>query len=162
MDLNIAIAVLVGMFLCHLLADYPLQGWLAQAKAKSYWANSAKDNRNDWIAALAGHAIMWGILVMAPVAIASNFQLDWFWVALPINIVLHYIIDNQKANKRQINLIQDQCLHVVQILITWDIWINVYIKFSIACTIIFTVLSLVTCVLGFVAMDKDREERQGE
>lgn len=125
MNINIMIAVLVGMILCHLLADYPLQGWLAQSKAKSYWANSPESNRRDWIAALACHAAMWGILIMIPMAIASKMELGWFWMALPINIVLHMFVDHMKANRQIINLIQDQTIHFVQILGTWGVWSNI-------------------------------------
>lgn len=35
--MNLLITVLVAMILCHLIADFPLQGWLAQAKTKAYW-----------------------------------------------------------------------------------------------------------------------------
>ena len=42
--MNIAIFVLILMVLAHLLADYPLQGWLAQAKARKYWENTPKKN----------------------------------------------------------------------------------------------------------------------
>ena len=34
-NISVIILVLVLMILGHLIADYPLQGWLAQAKAKS-------------------------------------------------------------------------------------------------------------------------------
>ena len=125
MNINIMIAVLVGMILCHLLADYPLQGWLAQSKAKSYWANGAESNRRDWIAALACHAAMWGILIMIPMAVASKMELGWFWMALPINIVLHMFVDHMKANRQAINLIKDQTLHSIQILGTWGAWSGV-------------------------------------
>ena len=33
--------------------------------------------------------------------------------------VLHYVIDDAKANKMQINLIVDQLLHLLQILVLW-------------------------------------------
>lgn len=122
MNINIMIAVLVGMILCHLLADYPLQGWLAQSKAKSYWAKGPESNRYDWIAALACHAAMWGIFIMIPMAIASKMELGWFWMALPINIVLHMFVDHMKANRQAINLIKDQTFHFVQILGTWGAW----------------------------------------
>ena len=45
--MNTAVFVLILMLLAHLLADYPLQGWLAQAKARKYWENSPKKNRHD-------------------------------------------------------------------------------------------------------------------
>lgn len=122
MNINIIIAVLVGMILCHLLADYPLQGWLAQAKAKSYWASSPKENKFDWVAALICHSTMWGIMIMIPLAVASNFMLNEVWIALPVNILLHFVIDHLKANKKWINLNVDQAGHLIQIIGTWGLW----------------------------------------
>ena len=43
--INSLILVLVLMILGHLIADFPLQGWLAQAKAKSYWENAPEKER---------------------------------------------------------------------------------------------------------------------
>lgn len=139
MNINIMIAVLVGMILCHLLADYPLQGWLAQSKAKNYWANGPESNRRDWVAALTCHAAMWGILIMIPIVIASKMELGWFWMVLPVNIVLHIFVDHMKANKQTINLIEDQTLHSVQIIGTWGVWAG------ICCNNI--LVSRVACVL---------------
>jgi hypothetical protein len=39
-----------------------------------------------------------------------------------LNAVIHAIIDDLKANKLKINLDVDQCLHGLQILITWIIF----------------------------------------
>lgn len=165
-SLNIAIAVLVGMILCHLLADYPLQGWLAQAKAKTYWANSPENNQFDWTAALAGHATMWGIVMMIPIAWACNFELGWFWFALPANIIFHYFIDWLKANKQKINLVVDQYMHIWQIITTWWIWLMVFDSMSIPLLIVevcsFGVLIIlriiVDAMMDFKRLDKQLEE----
>ena len=121
--MNKVILVLVLMLLGHLLADYPLQGWLAQAKAKSYWENSPQKNRHDYIAALLGHSIMWGIIMFAPIMYYSWNNLNWWWFLLPINIIYHYLVDELKANLKAINLWQDQLYHLAQILMTWLFWL---------------------------------------
>ena len=120
--MNLLITVLVAMILCHLIADYPLQGWLAQAKTKSYWQNGPAKNKHDWIAALIAHATMWSIIVMIPMLVASKMELGWAWLVLPFNIIGHVIIDHGKANKHTINLIEDQLMHLVQILLSWGLW----------------------------------------
>ena len=45
--MNFALIILTLMILGHLLADYPLQGWLAQSKSKAYWENSQKKNKKN-------------------------------------------------------------------------------------------------------------------
>ena len=118
------ILVLVLMILGHLLADYPLQGWLAQAKQKSWWEKNAPDEQYqyDYIPALICHSTMWAIIVFAPIMYYSWFELEWFWVALPINIAIHCFIDDLKANKKAISLCQDQLFHLSQIATTWVLW----------------------------------------
>lgn len=115
------ILVLVLMILGHLLADYPLQGWLAQAKSKSYWENADKRNRHDYIPALVCHCVMWGILVFLPITLFCD-SLGLFWLAMPTNIIIHYVVDDLKANRKAINLWQDQLIHMMQILVTWGSW----------------------------------------
>lgn len=114
--------ILVLMFLCHLLADYPLQGWLTQAKQKSYWKNTKTPH--DWIMALICHATMWGIMIYLPIFFIGEIDFGgWvevlFWLTLPLNIILHFIIDNAKANEHKLDLITDQCFHFLQITTTW-------------------------------------------
>ena len=38
---------------------------------------------------------------------------------LPINIIIHAVVDDAKANKNKLNLFQDQLIHLLQILGTW-------------------------------------------
>lgn len=41
------------------------------------------------------------------------------------NWAIHCIVDDCKANKKNINLIQDQLIHMAQIIITWIIFVAV-------------------------------------
>ena len=70
---------------------------------------------------------MWGIIVCLP--LMFDFQkggvayLDWFWLAVPVNIAVHAVVDDLKANRHKINLWHDQLFHLGQILITWGLWV---------------------------------------
>lgn len=115
--------VLVLMLLGHLVADYTLQGWLADGKQKSWWRKICGGEipdkyRNDYIAALVCHSLYWSIFVCAPFYTSSHFLL-----ATIINTAVHAVVDDLKANQKRINLIQDQLIHLVQILITFAILI---------------------------------------
>jgi len=109
---------LVLMFLGHLVADYTLQGWLADGKQKSWWdkvcgGKVLEKYRHDYIAALVCHALYWSIFICAPFYASS-----WFLAAVILNTIVHAIVDDLKANRLAINLIQDQLLHLGQILMT--------------------------------------------
>ena len=114
--------ILVLMLLGHLVADYPLQGWLADGKQKSWWRkvfggheDSVPDKyRFDYIAALVCHALYWSIFICAPF-----FASSWFLAAVALNTIVHAIVDDLKANRMKLNLIQDQLLHLGQILVTF-------------------------------------------
>lgn len=110
--------VLVVMLLGHLVSDYTLQGWLADGKQKTWWdkicdGKVLEKYRFDYIAALVCHALYWSIFICAPFYASS-----WFLVAVILNTIVHAIVDDLKANRHKINLIQDQLLHLVQILVT--------------------------------------------
>lgn len=113
---------LVLMLLGHLVADYTIQGWLADGKQKSWWRKmfgGCKDAvpskyKHDYVAALYCHALYWSIFICAPF-----YASPYFIVAIAVNTIAHAIIDNEKTNVMSINLIQDQLLHFVQILLTF-------------------------------------------
>jgi hypothetical protein len=44
---------------------------------------------------------------------------------LVVNTIIHYIVDDLKANKLKINLIADQSIHLFQILISWVVYMFV-------------------------------------
>lgn len=125
------IALLIFMIFAHITDDYYLQGWLASAKTKNWWKKNAPDKLyiKDYIMALFCHSLSWSIMVFLPILIYSLYNqidLDWFYLVLPINLIIHAIIDDLKANKFKINLIIDQSIHFIQIFITWIIFVLFY------------------------------------
>lgn len=42
-----------------------------------------------------------------------------FLVLFILNVIIHGLIDDIKANKGKINLVQDQTIHLIQIFITY-------------------------------------------
>lgn len=115
--------VLAMMLLGHLVADYTLQGWQADGKQESWWKKICGGEipnkyKHDYIAALVCHSLYWSIFVCAPFH-ASNY----FLAAIILNTGVHAIVDDIKANRKKINLIHDQLLHLAQILLTYVVLI---------------------------------------
>lgn len=134
-----SIIMLIEMIFLHCIADYFLQGILASMKQKSWWEKHAPSRSEfsrskykfDYKATLLAHSIEWAFLIMIP-----SFITMWIHVYEPayclpyiiffdLNVVFHYLIDDMKANKRKINLIEDQVLHFIQLFITWLIWTGI-------------------------------------
>lgn len=112
-------ATLALMLLGHMLADYTLQGWLADGKQRTWWRKVIQNldrtkYRYDYLAALFCHALYWSILVCLPF-LHSPYVLT----AIVVNTFVHMAVDDLKANRRVLNLTQDQLLHFAQILLTW-------------------------------------------
>ena len=125
------IALLIFMIFAHIVDEYYLQGWLASAKTKNWWEKNAPNKlySKDYIMALFCHSLSWSIMVFLPILIYSLYNqinLNWFYLVLPINLIIHAIIDDLKANKFKINLIIDQSIHFIQIFITWLIFVLFY------------------------------------
>jgi len=112
--------ILFCMIFAHIVDDFYLQGILAQMKQKSFWHDKARFYRYDYLPALLEHAFSWTFMIMLPIF--------WYygWVpkfaclcAFIINMIVHAFVDNLKANKFSINLVQDQLIHLCQIILTW-------------------------------------------
>lgn len=113
--------VVLLMVFCHIVDDYYLQGWLASAKQKSWWEENApeKKYKHDYIWALLMHSFSWAFMIMLPIGLYFGFSVGLPYIAsILINCIIHDIVDNLKANCKKINLIQDQCCHLTQIVIT--------------------------------------------
>ena len=120
------VILLLSMLFCHIVDDYYLQGWLASAKQKTWWEKNCSDklNSKDYLMALAEHAFSWCFIIHLPVIICIlsgvySVNVMAFCILFAVNWVVHAQTDNLKANKKSINLIQDQLIHVVQIVSTW-------------------------------------------
>ena len=121
----------------HLIADYVLQGCLADLKQKRWWTAQMKQlyesfdkkyqtyelkwkiqqkYKYDYMAGLYCHALMW--------AIVTFFPLMWFCspgafaVLINVNTLIHLVVDHMKANTHRINLIEDQLIHFIQVIAT--------------------------------------------
>jgi hypothetical protein len=124
--MNEIILVLVSMIFCHIIDDYVLQApCLCNLKQKSWWEKNAPDQkyRHDYLVGLLMHSLSWAFMVMLPIILTLRGELNWMWIMLPVNTAIHFIVDDTKANKKKINLIQDQLIHFGQIVITWILFI---------------------------------------
>lgn len=122
----IIIKTLLFMIFMHIVDDYYLQGWLASAKQKSWWEKNAPEElyEYDYIWALIMHSFSWTFMIMLPIMYILRFKLNLsFFLVFILNIIAHARTDDLKANKKQINLIADQIIHIVQIIATWMIFV---------------------------------------
>ena len=126
------ILLLLMMIFLHIVDDYYLQGWLASAKQKSYWEQNAPDKlyKHDYIMALFMHSFSWAFMIIVVPSVytlinTTNTNNASLVIALffLINLCIHMVVDNSKANLKKINLVQDQLCHLVQILITWVVFV---------------------------------------
>lgn len=118
--------VLLSMMFCHIVDDYYLQGKLALFKQKSWWEKNAPDEmyKHDYIVALMMHSFSWVFTIMLPIAVSQEFQIGAvFMIMFITNTIVHAIVDDLKANKRKINLVTDQSIHISQIIVTFLICI---------------------------------------
>lgn len=120
--MGIKLLILFTMIFLHIVDDYYLQGWLASAKQKVWWEKNAPDKmyKNDYIVALFMHSFSWSFMIMLPVTLyLLIIGGTWYPMFYISNLLVHMYVDNLKANKHEINLIQDQSMHMVQIVATW-------------------------------------------
>lgn len=121
-----SVLILFAMIFCHIVDDYYLQGVLASMKQKAWWRKQESYNENykhDYIIALIMHAFSWAFMIMLPFILVGVNQYA-IVISMAINTIIHAFIDDLKANKKKINLVQDQVIHIVQILLTWFIISN--------------------------------------
>lgn len=119
--------VLLFMIFLHIVDDYYLQGLLANLKQKSWWrvlSNYSEKYKYDYIVALAMHSFSWTFCIMLPIMFINQFQMDraLLFVFL-LNAMIHGVTDDFKANRFKINLIQDQTIHILQIVFTFLIFV---------------------------------------
>ena len=109
------------MIFMHIIDDYKLQGILASFKQKQWWKENAPDKlyEYDYIWALLIHSFSWSFMIMLPIAYVMNFNITGlFSIVFIANVLIHAFVDDLKANRKKINLIQDQTFHLIQICIT--------------------------------------------
>lgn len=116
------IFIFLLMIFCHIVDDYYLQAcWLSSGKQKIWWQENAPNKlyRYDYIWALLMHSFSWAFMIMLPIAFVYDFDISKFFVYIfALNVIVHAITDNEKANKFTINLWVDQLIHISQIILT--------------------------------------------
>lgn len=117
------IKILLFMILFHIIDDFVLQPIsLSNLKQKKWWEKQEGYSckyKDDYKVALAIHSISWSIMIHIPLVIMfpSLGQLALL-ISFIANAVIHYYIDDLKANKLKINLFEDQMVHFWQICTT--------------------------------------------
>ena len=112
------------MILFHIIDDFVFQPiCLSKLKQKNWWKENIKNEdelekyKDDYKAALLIHSLSWSIMIHLPLfLIASDF---WLWFSVTMNMLIHCVVDDIKANDKKLNLVEDQVIHMVQILITF-------------------------------------------
>lgn len=115
------IFIILWMIFFHIVDDYYLQKWLASAKQKSWWQENAPEElyKYDYIWALIMHSFSWAFMIMLPIAYTMDFNVDAVFIVVFIaNVAVHALTDNEKANRKTINLWADQIMHILQIALT--------------------------------------------
>lgn len=117
------IKILLFMILLHIIDDFVLQPIsFSNLKQKKWWEKQegySDKYKDDYKVALAIHSISWSIMIHIPLVIMfpSLGQLALL-ISFIANAVIHYYIDDLKANKLKINLFEDQMVHFWQICTT--------------------------------------------
>lgn len=119
--------IYLSMFLIHIIADFHLQGILANLKCKQWWEDNYPNAlyHFDWLASLVIHSFEWSCFVHIPwtiwLCINCNIDIIWYWILISVfaHTLIHAVIDHLKANKKYISLCGDQFLHILQIIIIW-------------------------------------------
>ena len=119
--------VVLFMLFCHIVDDYCLQGILASMKQREWWQEHAPQSlyRYDYIMALAMHSLSWSFMTLLPIAVVRGFDVgENFALIFVVNAILHGVVDDLKANKKRINLIVDQLVHLLQIAVVSALFIR--------------------------------------
>lgn len=119
--------IFILMLLCHIIDDFVLQPiCLSNLKQKNWWGENCngKQYRNDYKMALFIHSLSWSIMIHLPLMYNMFYMFPEIFILLSIiiNTVIHYIVDDLKANKYKINLVIDQSIHFIQIILTFIIF----------------------------------------
>lgn len=138
--LKYELLVLLIMIWMHVFDDFVLQTfWLSNGKQKDWWIKVCEESdypfpfyKWDYKASLIIHSVSWCISVMvAPLIyfpLIHKIDMIWFLFIFAINVTIHYLVDNAKANLKIFSLVVDQIIHLIQILFTWLAFILIYAR----------------------------------
>lgn len=114
--------VFLIMMLLHIIDDFVLQPiCLSKLKQKSFWEPYVKDDEKykfDYKVALVIHALSWSIMIHLPLMVIGVGEFG-ILLSVILNTIMHAWTDDEKANKLNITLFEDQIIHFGQIVGTW-------------------------------------------
>lgn len=138
------IVLFLLMLLAHIVEDFHLQGKLADMKQRSWWYDQIehtvrdgqfdpdcleadmladelhKKYRYDYIPALILHGFEWAICVSIPVLFYTGFELSSDYIFMLVLMALvHSAVDHVKCNWHLFTLVEDQLIHMAQLVILW-------------------------------------------
>ena len=106
--------------------------WWKGRRQKKWWRDQIPKNmkepcrfamweryKNDYKCALACHALYWSLIVCLPLVTVGGGA---YVINALIQGAVHYYVDDKKANKKTLNLIEDQIVHAIQIISIWGAW----------------------------------------
>lgn len=118
--------ILLSMIFLHILDDWVLQDKLGLMKQKDWWLKHPEYKpmyKYDYIVALLTHGFSWTFMIMLPIAFILKWNISALFVIIfIINWLIHSFVDDLKANKRKINLVADQLIHIIQIVVTYIVF----------------------------------------
>lgn len=108
------------MLFMHVIEDFHIQGFLAQAKQRTWWYNQPNFNskyKYDYVPAILAHGFEWAFFIHIPIFYYIGIS-PVIFVSLFLNALFHAYVDHLKCNMYLLNLNQDQMLHVFQMALT--------------------------------------------
>ena len=119
------IKILLLMLLLHIVDDFVLQPvCLSKLKQMEWWKKQdeyCEKYKNDYKMALFMHSLSWSLMISLPLMFMANISDLWLTCAVIFNMAIYFIVDDFKANRHKINLVQDQIIHLMHIVLTWII-----------------------------------------
>lgn len=107
--------VLLLMVAMHVIEDFHLQGRMADMKQRAWWSQYPERYSRDWMPVILLHGMEWSVLVSLPLLLLTGLDAGWWFAAMvAVNGLVHAGVDHLKANSLRIDLIQDQTVHMVQ------------------------------------------------
>lgn len=118
--------ILVSMLAMHVIGDWVLQTPLmCDLKQKAWWQQNYgfQKNARDYKMVILMHSMLWSACVMMPVLVyqlwigCSDLKAIVLLLVFVINMLVHAWIDDLKANKDKLSLVDDHAVHLLQVAI---------------------------------------------
>ena len=111
------------MVLLHVMEDFHIQGRMADMKQKAFWKPYGEMYARDHIPVLLLHGFEWSMFVSLPILITSWSSVSAGFMAVVVaNGLIHSLVDHLKCNSLKLSLVQDQAIHITQIVAVLAVW----------------------------------------